>query len=155
MVVVGSRYFGDGLSIIPLMCLVRGVESANGRLKLFLFFGFDDGRQVAPLGPLAVDAVRFDLCLQVRQAGKDQPRDASVRVLAQLLGEVRGVDDEARVAPRGAVADPVLIEQEDTRVRCKFPEPAGGGEPGDTGACLLYTSPSPRDGLLSRMPSSA
>ena len=24
-----------------------------------------------------------------------------------------------------------------------------------TGACLLYTSPSPRDGLLSRMPSSA
>ena len=25
----------------------------------------------------------------------------------------------------------------------------------DFGACLLYTSPSPRDGLLSRMPSSA
>ena len=25
----------------------------------------------------------------------------------------------------------------------------------DTYACLLYTSPSPRDGLLSRMPSSA
>ena len=26
---------------------------------------------------------------------------------------------------------------------------------GDKGTCLLYTSPSPRDGLLSRMPSSA
>ena len=26
---------------------------------------------------------------------------------------------------------------------------------GDTCTCLLYTSPSPRDGLLSRMPSSA
>ena len=26
---------------------------------------------------------------------------------------------------------------------------------GDTSNCLLYTSPSPRDGLLSRMPSSA
>ena len=26
---------------------------------------------------------------------------------------------------------------------------------GAEGACLLYTSPSPRDGLLSRMPSSA
>ena len=25
----------------------------------------------------------------------------------------------------------------------------------ETGSCLLYTSPSPRDGLLSRMPSSA
>ena len=31
------------------------------------------------------------------------------------------------------------------------------GKPGDTLTydCLLYTSPSPRDGLLSRMPSSA
>ena len=35
-------------------------------------------------------------------------------------------------------------------------EPSGDppvGSPSDT--CLLYTSPSPRDGLLSRMPSSA
>ena len=34
---------------------------------------------------------------------------------------------------------------------------AGGGAPlgGPLAACLLYTSPSPRDGLLSRMPSSA
>ena len=31
----------------------------------------------------------------------------------------------------------------------------GGGLTGQSGACLLYTSPSPRDGLLSRMPSSA
>ena len=30
-----------------------------------------------------------------------------------------------------------------------------GGVPDREGACLLYTSPSPRDGLLSRMPSSA
>ena len=29
------------------------------------------------------------------------------------------------------------------------------GSSGDVYACLLYTSPSPRDGLLSRMPSSA
>ena len=29
------------------------------------------------------------------------------------------------------------------------------GRPGREQACLLYTSPSPRDGLLSRMPSSA
>ena len=32
----------------------------------------------------------------------------------------------------------------------------GGRDPGaEAGGCLLYTSPSPRDGLLSRMPSSA
>ena len=30
-----------------------------------------------------------------------------------------------------------------------------GGAGGTVGTCLLYTSPSPRDGLLSRMPSSA
>ena len=34
---------------------------------------------------------------------------------------------------------------------------SGGGArtAGGLGICLLYTSPSPRDGLLSRMPSSA
>ena len=31
----------------------------------------------------------------------------------------------------------------------------GGGDTGDTDTCLLYTSPSPRDATLSRMPSSA
>ena len=31
----------------------------------------------------------------------------------------------------------------------------GGIGPALVGSCLLYTSPSPRDGLLSRMPSSA
>ena len=30
-----------------------------------------------------------------------------------------------------------------------------GRDPGDPGSCLLYTSPSPRDATLSRMPSSA
>ena len=35
--------------------------------------------------------------------------------------------------------------------------PEGGGQPGDDGSitCLLYTSPSPRDKTVSRMPSSA
>ena len=32
---------------------------------------------------------------------------------------------------------------------------AFAGEPVNSGACLLYTSPSPRDGRISRMPSSA
>ena len=31
----------------------------------------------------------------------------------------------------------------------------GGGAWGQALACLLYTSPSPRDGQISRMPSSA
>ena len=36
-----------------------------------------------------------------------------------------------------------------------FARPAPGGGPSQSTLCLLYTSPSPRDGLLSRMPSSA
>ena len=34
-------------------------------------------------------------------------------------------------------------------------EPFAGNDATEWGTCLLYTSPSPRDGLLSRMPSSA
>ena len=34
-------------------------------------------------------------------------------------------------------------------------ETVGTGDDAVTYTCLLYTSPSPRDGLLSRMPSSA
>ena len=41
----------------------------------------------------------------------------------------------------------------DLFVRMNFP--AGPGKYSYPSVCLLYTSPSPRDGLLSRMPSSA
>ena len=43
-------------------------------------------------------------------------------------------------------------EVDDVIVGCAYPE----GEQGyNIGSCLLYTSPSPRDATLSRMPSSA
>ena len=50
---------------------------------------------------------------------------------------------------------PVAIEQllEAVAERCVEPEPEPEPDPYED--CLLYTSPSPRDGLLSRMPSSA
>ena len=43
-----------------------------------------------------------------------------------------------------------LAQLEDRRAGDAFEDGAG-----ELGGCLLYTSPSPRDGLLSRMPSSA
>ena len=43
----------------------------------------------------------------------------------------------------------------DTDVKRDALELAKSGAWDDAGPCLLYTSPSPRDGLLSRMPSSA
>ena len=43
-------------------------------------------------------------------------------------------------------ADEAIVELETDKVNLEVPSPI---------SCLLYTSPSPRDGLLSRMPSSA
>ena len=62
--------------------------------------------------------------------GKDQP------VILQLL----------EITPALEALKGVVMELED----CAFPLLAGVVQ-----TCLLYTSPSPRDGLLSRMPSSA
>ena len=51
------------------------------------------------------------------------------------------------VTVTGAISNTSLTEaQLATHTHCTF---------GNYNSCLLYTSPSPRDGLLSRMPSSA
>ena len=70
---------------------------------------------------------------RVRQSGDDEPRHPPVVLRAQTLAEVRRVDDEPGIASRRAIAHAVLVEQEDPCVRCELPEPAGGGEPGDSG----------------------
>ena len=54
-----------------------------------------------------------------------------------------------QVSPEmGAFANSVMLRASDMNDNFRK---KGGGHP----SCLLYTSPSPRDGLLSRMPSSA
>ena len=53
------------------------------------------------------------------------------------------------------VANPVMIENEVSGVVVVKFELAGLFDSWRLNPCLLYTSPSPRDGLLSRMPSSA
>ena len=45
------------------------------------------------------------------------------------------------------------LQGSDKRIYCLFSD--GELQEGNVWDCLLYTSPSPRDGLLSRMPSSA
>src|SRR5664279_3500481 len=87
-----------------------------------------------------------------------------VRQLALSLGEHR-LDD---IRPRARIAIPVLVETldecfADHRLQLPRAQVARGVVAriyidegiGRVVACLLYTSPSPRDGLLSRMPSSA
>ena len=48
-----------------------------------------------------------------------------------------------------------LVGEDGEPVEGEEGEGGADGEGGDDASCLLYTSPSPRDGLLSRMPSSA
>ena len=79
-------------------------------------------------------------------AGGDIASSLAVGRLAALEGEALGPDeslDHLKEAIAEAHADIVERAHND-------PELSGLGT-----TCLLYTSPSPRDGLLSRMPSSA
>ena len=58
------------------------------------------------------------------------------------------ITDDALLTCLTKATEGLLFADELTNVRCDY-------EDGEVNTCLLYTSPSPRDGLLSRMPSSA
>ena len=74
------------------------------------------------------------------------------------IKEIRAGDIAACVGLKDVTTGDTLCDSDKviTLERMEFPEPviSVAVEP-KTKACLLYTSPSPRDGLLSRMPSSA
>ena len=94
--------------------------------------------------------------------------DGLTRLERLYLSENRlGAFDYGALAPMAALEILALNDQEGGDLRCGgkdrwHPNAVGiaaarghrGGD-GSPCACLLYTSPSPRDGLLSRMPSSA
>ena len=106
---------------------------------------------------------------------KDQLIDELVQVLAEknvvYLTDASGLDSEATTSLRRecykkditvrVVKNTLLrkaMERTEDRDYTELYEVLKGQTAllfGDVGNCLLYTSPSPRDGLLSRMPSSA
>ena len=65
-------------------------------------------------------------------------------------GYYPGIDDISKMAS-------VMLSEFDLNGRVALHKGEFIGRDGEltSGTCLLYTSPSPRDGLLSRMPSSA
>ena len=104
------------------------------------------------------------ICLELGRGingtiGHTQPRRIAARAVAERLAEelevplggvvgyqVRFADESSRDTLVKVMTDGILLAelQRDRDLR-RY----------DTIICLLYTSPSPRDGLLSRMPSSA
>ena len=90
-----------------------------------------------------------------RDADADTLKRAYRKLARQYHPDVNkepGAEDKFKEIGKAyeALADP------ETRARYdQFGEAGLGGAAGMPDICLLYTSPSPRDGLLSRMPSSA
>ena len=67
-----------------------------------------------------------------------------------VRGEITGVSQEVLKVHANSGENVVINLSKDTKVRAVTLANIEDIKP-----CLLYTSPSPRDGLLSRMPSSA
>ena len=93
--------------------------------------------------PQAVKAFLLDL------------QDRIVAALEALDGKPFLRDEWER--PEGGGGISRLVEEGNVIERggVNFSHVMGARLPPSASACLLYTSPSPRDGLLSRMPSSA
>ena len=66
-------------------------------------------------------------------------------------------DNEGQVIKSDGSSQPIDLEKVHRMVEAACDDVAGVSESAVemNSGCLLYTSPSPRDGLLSRMPSSA
>ena len=77
--------------------------------------------------------------------------EISGKIAKEILPELlsKGGSPKQLVQDRGLgmIGDPKVIEEIIDQLILKHPN--------EVESCLLYTSPSPRDGLLSRMPSSA
>ena len=74
------------------------------------------------------------------------------QVLQHLSDPVRAIEEMVRVTKPGGV---VALRDADYRAMAWHPQPPELDRWMDLYHCLLYTSPSPRDATLSRMPSSA
>ena len=80
--------------------------------------------------------------------------DHGKSTLADRILELTGALDQRQM--RAQVLDSMDLERErGITIKAQAVRVEYEADDGETYHCLLYTSPSPRDGLLSRMPSSA
>ena len=160
----------SSIDIAPTVDAVIGADPPDPR----------DGRSLLadppPEPSPRVDAVGFSGPVEFPRRQVDRQRREVIAHARRLFGSgtvfaVGGherllgnrVADVPGLRPLAATLDlPFLWEDVDTdfpvlpvMVDATIPSGAAADQLPPSGACLLYTSPSPRDGLLSRMPSSA
>ena len=106
-----------------------------------------DNRPKDALIALLKSATASDLCAGVEQAG-------GVTIPA---GNQDTAAEHVNSNPQVTAMNTQQVGHDDSLFLSEWPYPTEYGDHYETPkcACLLYTSPSPRDGLLSRMPSSA
>ena len=106
--------------------------------------------RIEALGAISAATAEFDGGLTVL-TGETGAGKTMVVTGLHLLGGARADATKVRSG-----SDRAVVEGRFTTTELAGPVTAQVDEILDSsGACLLYTSPSPRDGLLSRMPSSA
>ena len=132
----GGRIIADIFQHVA--SLRQGGQMMQDRRAFYLFTPEQD-----------VDYDRLQRVTIVRPGGNDTaivwddiPRDLQSRLAARLQTTYPGVEQV------------MFVEKDTANDRVKG-QMAGGEFCGNATRCLLYTSSSPRDGLLSRMPSSA
>ena len=127
-------------------------ESMNETFKLATDEGtFHGGKGTAP-PPLALFTASLCGCImtQIKAFGKKlkiEVNEIEIDASMEWQGEVLE-EGPYKASCDGYNLDIDIISEEPIERKKKLLEAAING-------CLLYTSPSPRDGLLSRMPSSA
>ena len=125
----------------PTTAAGDSVEAPTG--KIHRAFVETMTEPVEPEEPVAVDDVAAVLTREIEPEFVD---DTESKQDALVVEASMPTEDSAPIEPASAAADsPATVTVDDVAT-------AVGEEPEP---CLLYTSPSPRDGLLSRMPSSA
>ena len=124
------------------------------------------GESVVTLGAAALALATSDPLNTVRSVKRLMGKGADDGAIAEFNNTFAepGSDKVPRIVTAGAELTAVEISADIlTNLRSRAEESLGGELVGAVitvpayfdDACLLYTSPSPRDGLLSRMPSSA
>ena len=142
-------------AVLTLALLTPSVQAQGAQgIKLADLIGHpvetDNGERLGNIEDFSIDPANGNLQFIVISIGSFLIENSLIAVEAKSLSKI-------------ANGDPLILRMEDLEVAHRFnadnwPDAADvrvAGNSASADSCLLYTSPSPRDATLSRMPSSA